>query len=333
MVRIDGSRVRQLREQQGLTQLYVATAVGVTTDTISRWENKKYPSVKKENALKLAETLEVELNHILEMDGNKPPDETTHHDDEENATSPDGHETEKDKQQMNTADAEPPPHFSAKPRRFSLIAALIMIIAAGIAGSAWYFHQGRPDIRVTATRYLPDHAPPGSPFPVIISISCTASEKISLILTEHIPAQAEILKAAPPWSASSPDRKKIKWITATSGPEVTICYMAATRKDTEPGTKIFFHGDVTSGIKGRETCPVKGSDSMTPAPFHWADTNRDGQIDDEEILRVFDKLGSIKGLASGLDDIKRIWSSGGYGWDTEQNRYLTDNIQKHKKTE
>ena len=46
MVKIDGARVRRLREQKGLTQLYVATAVQVTTDTISRWENKRYPSIK-----------------------------------------------------------------------------------------------------------------------------------------------------------------------------------------------------------------------------------------------------------------------------------------------
>jgi DNA-binding transcriptional regulator YiaG len=47
MVKIDGSKVKQLREQNGLTQLYVATAVQVTTDTISRWENKRYPTIKK----------------------------------------------------------------------------------------------------------------------------------------------------------------------------------------------------------------------------------------------------------------------------------------------
>ena len=55
MTRIDGDKVRSLREAKGLTQLYIATVVGVTTDTISRWENKRYPSVKEENARKLAE--------------------------------------------------------------------------------------------------------------------------------------------------------------------------------------------------------------------------------------------------------------------------------------
>ncbi len=68
MVKIDGAKVRRLREEQGLTQLFLATSVEVTTDTISRWENKRYPAIKKENGLKLAETLGVELNDILESD-------------------------------------------------------------------------------------------------------------------------------------------------------------------------------------------------------------------------------------------------------------------------
>jgi transcriptional regulator with XRE-family HTH domain len=68
MVKIDGSKVRSLRESKGLTQLYIATVVGVTTDTISRWENKRYPSIKEENAHKLAEALEVPLEQILEKE-------------------------------------------------------------------------------------------------------------------------------------------------------------------------------------------------------------------------------------------------------------------------
>ena len=73
MVKIDGSRIRAIREEKGLTQLYVATAVEVTTDTVSRWENKRYPTIKKENGLKLAEALEVELSEILDSTETSPP--------------------------------------------------------------------------------------------------------------------------------------------------------------------------------------------------------------------------------------------------------------------
>jgi DNA-binding transcriptional regulator YiaG len=36
LVAIDGAAARRIREEKKLTQLYVASVVGVTTDTISR---------------------------------------------------------------------------------------------------------------------------------------------------------------------------------------------------------------------------------------------------------------------------------------------------------
>ena len=39
-VRLDGSAIRRIREEQKLTQFYIAKVVGVTTDTVSRWEVK-----------------------------------------------------------------------------------------------------------------------------------------------------------------------------------------------------------------------------------------------------------------------------------------------------
>lgn len=328
MVRIEGGRVRQLREQQGLTQLYVATAVGVTTDTISRWENKKYPSVKKENALKLAETLEVELEDILDMPEDKASLQEPDNYSAEGDASPHGDETREDTGGAGKSEEQQESRLPVKRSKMPRAAAIFLVIVALATGIMWYYlhNHGQPAICITATRFLPEHVPPGAPFPVIISVACVDSTKLSLILTEHIPAQADILKAIPPWSASSPDRKKIKWITATSSPEITICYMAAAQTGTETGTELFFSGDVTSSLGGRSTCTVKGAQSMTLAPFHWADRNRDGQIDDEEILRVFDQLGRVKGIDSSLNDIKRIWSSGRYRWDHEQHRYVTDNI-------
>ena len=53
-VAVDGTKVRTIREGKKLTQLYVASVVGVTTDTISRWENNRYPTRKRDNAQKVA---------------------------------------------------------------------------------------------------------------------------------------------------------------------------------------------------------------------------------------------------------------------------------------
>ena len=78
MIKIDGGKIRRLRESKGLTQLYLATYVGVTTDTISRWENKRYQTIKQGNALKLAEALEVALDEILDTEqvGQEPQAKT-----------------------------------------------------------------------------------------------------------------------------------------------------------------------------------------------------------------------------------------------------------------
>ncbi|WP_236685584.1 helix-turn-helix transcriptional regulator [Geobacter pickeringii] len=65
IVAIDGSTIKRIREAKKLTQLYVASVVGVTTDTISRWENNRYPTIKRDNAEKLATALEVAVEEIL----------------------------------------------------------------------------------------------------------------------------------------------------------------------------------------------------------------------------------------------------------------------------
>jgi len=52
-VAIDGTKAKNIREAKKFTQLYVANVVGVTTDTISRWENNRYPSIRRDNAEKL----------------------------------------------------------------------------------------------------------------------------------------------------------------------------------------------------------------------------------------------------------------------------------------
>ncbi len=325
MVRIDGALVRSMREEQGLTQLYLATAVGVTTDTISRWENRKYPSVKKENALKLAETLGVDIEEILEKqvgEENQPQDTETV-DERDHATVSGQAEWQEPAQAPRPQGVSdlPAPGLFARHWKMLLLAAT-SLVAAGAMGM-WYWQVPvEKDITVTAVRNLPGHAPPGATFPVIISLSSSSKEKISLILSEHFPDETDIIKAVPPWSAASPDRKEIKWIVSTSSHDFTICYMAKISADAKKGSPLVFVGEVTSSLTGRHVFPVKGSNVMTVQPFHWADLNSDGQIDDEEILRVFDELGERKGLAFGLDEIKTIWSSGGYIWNSKTHKYI-----------
>src|SRR5512145_1266747 len=72
---LDGGILKRIREEKRLTQLYVASVVGVTTDTISRWENNRYPTIKRDNAEKVAMALEVPLEEILRQEPAAPEPE------------------------------------------------------------------------------------------------------------------------------------------------------------------------------------------------------------------------------------------------------------------
>ena len=113
MVRIDGARVKELREKQGLTQLYMASVVRVTTETISRWENGRYPSIKGDNGEKLAEALGVELADILEID--TQPEGTVE-------ISPE-----------NSPPSSPPPKLALPPKLKRHLSVILMVVLVVVA--------------------------------------------------------------------------------------------------------------------------------------------------------------------------------------------------------
>ncbi len=132
MIQIDGAAIRQAREDQSLTQLYVAKMVGVTTDTISRWENNRYPTIKRPNAEKLAEALEVPLERILRQDDETP---------------------------------QPPVRSWRLSRRWTLVVTLLGLLSIGVTLWLW------PQPPIVAERVLPSYAAPGAVFPVQLRFS------------------------------------------------------------------------------------------------------------------------------------------------------------------
>jgi len=132
MIQIDGAAIRQAREEQSLTQLYVAKMVGVTTDTISRWENNRYPTIKRPNAEKLAEALEVPLEQILRQEEQAP---------------------------------QPRTPFWNLSRRWLIVVLSLCLLT--IALSVWLW----PQPPIVAERVLPSYAAPGAVFPVQLRFS------------------------------------------------------------------------------------------------------------------------------------------------------------------
>ena len=169
---LDGKKLRQLREEQKLTQLYLATAVEVTTETISRWENKPAPSVKLENAQRLAEALQVPLTALLPeegLPGNPAP--------------------------ATAAVVEKSQLFA---RSLSLrlgSAACVLLVFTLLL--FWYFRSETALPRAQAQRYLPAHSLPGQPFPVLLQMQAETNSN-SLMLREDLPAGIILLAATPP---------------------------------------------------------------------------------------------------------------------------------------
>lgn len=295
MVKIDGAKVKRLREQQGLTQLYVATAVQVTTDTISRWENKRYPSVKKENCLRLAEALGVSLEEILEHKEDTDEVQAT----EQTAELP--------------ADAGPTARW---PRRKTLVLAGCLLLAAVAAtASIWYFFLRADNTPITARRILPRHCLPGQPFPVVIEVTDTPEKPVTLIIREMLPEGAVLKKTSPSLSTPVEKGRELKWLEKISGPTRFIYTVTLKGK---PEDVFKFSGNIAVSQDSEKARDVVGNNSIKIRTFHWADSDADGTLSDKEMLVVHDQYSGAEKLGIDVNQIEKIWLGSGYRWDTKK---------------
>jgi len=294
-VDINGNKIRLLREQKELTQLYLATVVGVTTDTISRWENRRYPAIKLENARKLADALGVPLEELLE--------------EKDRAASESG------------AEILPVP----RARRFSACASRygLPLGAAGAAllGAALFFLFSPADhIDTRAIRILPEHASFSVPFPVLIEITGEADSKQTLLIREELFGDCT---AIGPSGGDTPKQfgKNPRWIGTLSDGRATFLYMV--QPVVQPGAAaehhdvIRFSGDLVSREGQTVGEKIGGPDHIALTPYHWADIDQDYVISDNEILLAYETF-SIPGVnLINFTAIEELWLAGEYVWDTQ----------------
>jgi transcriptional regulator with XRE-family HTH domain len=301
MVKIDGSKVRSLREAKGLTQLYIATVVGVTTDTISRWENRRYPSIKEENALKLAAALEVSLETILEEEKNGAED---------------------------TAQPVEIPLTVARsrqPRLRRIVLWALLLVVVLLLPFIWYYLKQPEPVAIFATRLLPPHIPAGETIPVIIHVETQLEGPFSLILRETLPAGYEPSVSAPHFTGIYKKSGSLKWLVRTTGQVTTFVYLAkkiASIPTTDDGSPLRFSGSVTLGDKKSAATTIAGSQILPLADYHWADANRDNRIEDAEILAAYDTFSALDNVKYDWQEIDAIWSGTGYYWDGSKHKYV-----------
>jgi len=292
MIRIDGARVKQLREERSLTQLYLATAVEVTTDTISRWENRHYPTIKRENGVRLAEALEVPLEEILEQPA--PPEE------------PDSPVEEPDR-------PKPAARANIPSKRYNMLLniALAIMIPVVIVLIISNRKQTVEVFKPAATRALPLTCAPGLQFPVLIAVQ--SKQEMPLLIRETVPDNVTIVKTMPDTPVQ--DHNTLKWIRKNGGELLVAGYLA--RAEGLPGSTLSFSGNVAVRQGKKQEAAITGDASLRLEPVHWADINGDFIISDDEVLEVYDKFGKLPGLAPELEQVEEIWMGSGYSWDAQ----------------
>ena len=310
MIKIDGARIRAIREAKGLTQLYIATAVDVTTDTVSRWENKRYPTIKKENGLKLAEALEVDLEEILDTA-----------DQEERAAV-----TEPPLSGVQATAVAPEisePHTDPQPAAthwYNHIGHLtIIIVTLILIGGALYLYTSLKRYPaaapVTVTRIVSPHFIAGQPLPVFLQVEKADAKPVSIILKENLPPGCRLESASPPLSGNSGN--EIKWLTKIS--QSTLFYYTVVT-DTSFSGELSFAGIVKNGVHDKDVA-IAGRNKSKSGSYHWADSNGDNRISDEEILMVYDLLSGDNDQIIDLDQLEEMWLGDGYVWHPNRQQF------------
>jgi len=281
---IDGSKLKQLREDKKLTQLYVASVVGVTTDTISRWENNRYPSIRRDNAVKLAGALEVELREIVRQEEEPSPAETP-------APEPEG--------------------ASGHPLLFRFVMGLVgVLIVVGVVFAVGQLFFSSP----VAFRWTPRYAAPGSVIPIQIKVGKVEEGSQGYLIRESLPEGWKLVDASPPPTAVS--AKRIKWLITGGNRGTIISYTAQIPTDATQRSEAAVTGEIVIYSRGSgHSHDVSGNGPVTVGTYHWADLNGDMRIDDNEIMPAYYVCEAMKGLGLDWKTIEAIWSARGYRWD------------------
>ncbi len=292
---LDGSEVKRQRELHGLTQLYVSKVVGVTTDTISRWENNRYPTIRRENAINLAEALEVPLEQILRQE---------------------------------TDEVAEPVRPVSRVRRF-------LIFAAGVGAcliliAVWFYLDRQPEtlMQVDASRQLPAFAAPATTIPVQIEFERQADAG-GFILREDFPEGWKLTEAAPPPTSLDNVHGIARWIIKSGNKTGRIAYMVQVADSAARGREASFHGEVIAGSgNDRASAAVAGDVGVKVAPIHWADADGDGRIDDVEMLDTSYFVDEMVGVHIDWDRLERFWAAGGYRWDAQKQEFLPVQVEE-----
>lgn len=306
---LDGAAVRRIREEKRLTQLYVAKVVGVTTDTISRWENNRYPTVRRENLFKLAEALESPAHLLVKAE----------------VFAEEGIE-----EGENGENGEAPPPAAGKTTSpapsFLYLGMIALLLILGFISYRLLRPPASSPVSVppdfAATRILPRYAAPGMIIPVRLRLNVDDATK-RYIIREHFPPGWEVIEASPPASSIDNQEGMARWIVKQGEKRSLIVYLV--RVDSRAPLKMIarFRGEIVANLDDKnQSLAAAGATEMTVGPYIWSDLNGDSSIDDAEMLEASLAFEELEGVHLEWKELERLWDAGQYRFDPPGRRFI-----------
>ncbi|HKK01131.1 MAG TPA: hypothetical protein VJ955_03100, partial [Desulfuromonadales bacterium] len=128
--------------------------------------------------------------------------------------------------------------------------------------------------------------------------------------------------ANPPASSLDNEAGTARWIIKPGDKRHLVSYLIRVAPGAVMGSDGDFAGEVIAQSGGHQRpVTVGGSDQVRVAPFHWADRNGDGVIDDGEVLQAYDTIEEMKGVHLDWSTIESIWDAGGYRLDEKKHSF------------
>ncbi len=307
-VAIDGAKIKAIRESKGLTQDYLATVVGVAIRTVSCWENNRSPNIKRENAESVAQALEVSVEDIKKSEPSS------------------AHESTPEDAQKAARGGDVLFVTRLKGWQWvSLLGLACVVVLVMIYYPPEVPHELLPPLgNIRAERYLPEHTPPGQLFPVVIKVTSSVTSSTSFIIKESLPASCSASKGSPAGFMQNSASSVVKWISKPPlKGEAHFAYLAHCDSSIDQ-QELKFSGAIilTQGEQEKSTV-IRGANGIIITDFHWADTNQDHRIDDNEILTIYNSFDLLQRIGVDIEEIRQAWMNGkGNHWNSTQKKFM-----------
>jgi hypothetical protein len=187
------------------------------------------------------------------------------------------------------------------------LSAAMLVLFGGIA--AHFYLKETTLYQISAERIMPLSTLPNSPFPVVIEVRHSGTEPISIIVKDMLSDGSEIIEVSPV-QGSAVQAGEVKWIRKLQQ-TTRFSYMAKISGDS---SKHLFSGEISTS-KNEKTIKTMGIQAIEAGLFHWADSNSDNSISDQEILTVFDYYSGIDDFTVDIEFIEKMWLGSSYSWD------------------